>query len=317
MRYELNAGADRLCQQLFTQADHLRIGGQPTEVGAHVCDLGIEVPGGLEAGCRLAQICLAGLGRVELVPGDPRAWPGVAVAVRTDHPVAACMASQYAGWQITGNDGYFAMGSGPMRAAAGREALLQAIGLRESPEMAVGVLESRRLPPAAVCAQIADACGVDPTRLTLLVAPTASLSGTIQIVARTVETALHKLFQLEFDVARVVSGFGLAPLPPVAGDDLAAIGRTNDAVLYGGQVTLWVRGDDASLAAVVNKVPSQASTDYGQPFSQIFERYERDFYRIDPHLFSPAEITLINLDTGRMFRAGQTAPDVLRGSFEG
>jgi methenyltetrahydromethanopterin cyclohydrolase len=195
--------------------------------------------------------------------------------------------------------------------------LLKAIGYRERPEMAVGVLESRQLPPDEVCTQIADACGVSPERLALLVAPTASLAGTIQVVARTVETALHKMFQLGFDLSRITSGFGLAPLPPVAGDDLTAIGRTNDAVLYGGQVTLWVTGDDGSLAQIAEQMPSSRSPDYGEPFSAVFERYERDFYRIDPHLFCPAEITLINLETGSVFRAGQTMSDVLEHSFEG
>ena len=40
------------------------------------------------------------------------------VQVVTDHPVRACLASQYAGWAIKEGK-YFAMGSGPMRAAAG------------------------------------------------------------------------------------------------------------------------------------------------------------------------------------------------------
>jgi methenyltetrahydromethanopterin cyclohydrolase len=316
MKYQLNARAQRLCRRLVSRADMLRI--EPLESAAPVAgvDFGIRVPGGLQAGCLLAQVCMAGLGEVRLVPGVPGVWPGPAVAVHTDHPIGACMASQYAGWQVTGDD-YFAMGSGPMRAAAGREPLFQAIGHRERPLTAVGVLEARQFPPPEICAQIAEACGVPPDKLTLLVAPTASLAGTVQVVARTIETALHKMFELEFDLTRVLSGFGVAPLPPVAGNDLEAIGRTNDAVLYGGQVTLWVRGDDASLQRVVGEIPSGASADWGQPFAEIFNRYQRDFYKIDPHLFSPAEITLMNLETGSVFRAGRTRPDVLSVSFEG
>ena len=264
----------------------------------------------------LAEVCLAGLGRVAIVPGQTGVWQRPAVMVRTDHCVAACMASQYAGWQLTGG-AYFAMGSGPMRAAAGREALFDLIGHREHPGVAVGVCESRRLPPDEVCGEIAEACRVAPGDLTLLVAPTASLAGTIQVVARTVETALHKMLELGFDLQRVVSGLGVAPLPPIGRDDAAAIGLTNDAVLYGGQVTLWVRGDDPSLSEVAAAIPSSASPDFGQPFAEIFERHGRDFYQIDPRLFSPAEITLINIDTGRVFRAGQARPEILRRSFEG
>ncbi len=186
---------------------------------------------------------------------------------------------------------------------------------RKSPTVAVGVLETRAVPPDDVCRDVARQCGVAAEMLTLLVAPTASLAGTVQVVVRSVETALHKLLELGFDLSRVVSGFGTAPLPPVAADDLAAIGRTNDAILYGGEVTLFVRGDDESLAAVGPRVPSSASADHGRPFAAIFEHYGRDFYKIDPHLFSPARITFSNVDTGRTHSYGHTLPRVVHESF--
>ncbi len=141
------------------------------------------------------------------------------------------------------------------------------------------------------------------------------MAGNVQVVARSVETALHKLHELGFDVDRIVHGYGLAPLPPVAPDDPAGIGGTNDAVLYGGEVTLWATGDDDSLAEIVSQVPSSASVDYGRPFADVFEAHGRDFYEIDPLLFSPATITLVNVQTGRSFFAGQLRPDVLERSF--
>jgi methenyltetrahydromethanopterin cyclohydrolase len=224
------------------------------------------------------------------------------------------MASQYAGWQIA-QEKFFAMGSGPMRAARGREELYVSIGLREQVTEAVGVLESGRIPPPIVCRRLADECGVAPDALTLLVAPTSSLAGTVQVVARTVETCLHKLHELGFDLGCVDSGFGLAPLPPVAADDLTGIGRTNDAVLYGGEVTLWVRAEDSQLQELGPGIPSCSSPDHGAPFREIFARYEQDFYRIDPLLFSPARVCLVNLSSGRIHRFGELKPDVLRRSF--
>jgi methenyltetrahydromethanopterin cyclohydrolase len=181
----------------------------------------------------------------------------------------------------------------------------------------VGVLETGKLPNDEVFADLARQCGIEPENLTLLAARTASQAGTVQIVARSVETALHKLHELGFDLARIESGWGVAPLPPPAADDLAGIGRTNDAILYGAEVTLWVRGDDASLQAVGPRVPSGASSDHGEPFARIFERYDRDFYKIDPLLFSPAVVTLANLDTGRSFRFGRVLPEVIERSFAG
>lgn len=309
--HSLNHRAWLLCDRLAEDAQRLNVTLSQTEAGARLIDCGVHASGGLESGRRLAEICLSGLAEVALVPG---ASGELAVSVHTDQPLAACMASQYAGWQIA-VEKYFAMGSGPMRAAAGKEPLLKAIGYTESPERIVGVLETSKLPPPAVCERIAEQCRVPLANLTLALARTASLAGCVQVVARSLETALHKLHELGYDLKNVVSGHGVAPLPPVAADDLAAIGRTNDAVLYGGQVTLWVRDTDEHLAAIVSRVPSSASRDFGEPFASIFERYGRDFYKIDPHLFSPAQITLVNLSTGRAHRAGQPRPDILLQSF--
>jgi methenyltetrahydromethanopterin cyclohydrolase len=276
----LNSQAAVLCDALLGDQRRLRIASQNTASGTRLVDCGISVPGGLEAGRRLAEICLSGLGSVRFVPSSLDNTPGLAVLVTTDHPVAACMASQYAGWQVAAGK-YFAMGSGPMRALAAKESLFEKIGYSEKADAAVGILETRQFPPDELCQDLGRQCGVAPDKLTLLVAPTASLAGTIQVVARSVETALHKLFELGFDLSRVASGFGTAPLPPASADDLAAIGRT-----------------------------------HGQPFAAIFERYQRDFYKIDPHLFSPARITFSNLDTGRSFIYGHTVPRVIHESFD-
>jgi methenyltetrahydromethanopterin cyclohydrolase len=126
---------------------------------------------------------------------------------------------------------------------------------------------------------------------------------------------LHKLHEIGFDLTTIQSAWGTAPLPPVAKNDLQGIGRTNDAVLYGGDVTLWVRSDDKALSELGPQVPSSASSDFGEPFESIFARYEYDFYKIDPHLFSPAAITFHNLNSGRTHRFGELRPDVLRRSF--
>lgn len=311
----LNQRARTLCQTLLADPDRWGVAIEHL-AGTTLIDLGINVPGGLEAGRLLAKICLAGLGDVDLVPSHDAVWPGPAVAVHTDHPIAACMAAQYAGWQLL-HGKFFAMGSGPMRAASAKEQIFQDIGHTERPEVAVGVLETRQAPPAELVCELANACRVPPEALTLLMAPTASLAGTVQVVARSVETALHKLHELKFDLRTIVSGWGLAPLPPPARNDLAAIGRTNDAILYGADVTLWVRGDDAVLQEIGPRVPSCASADHGEPFASIFERYGRDFYRIDKLLFSPARVTFINLNTGRSFCYGQILSDVIRRSFLG
>ena len=310
----LNEIAIRVAHELTHHAQRANVTVSVADGGATLVDCGVDAHGGLSTGCRLAEICMAGLADVRLGSGPEQVWRGPWVTVSTDQPIAACMASQYAGWPLNYGK-YFAMGSGPMRAARGREPLYDKIGYREQPSRVVGVLESSKLPGDDVCRDMARQCHVEPEQLLLFVARTASLAGTVQIVARSVETALHKLLELEFDLTRIVAGYGTAPLPPVAGDDLTGIGRTNDAVLYGALVTLWVRGDDDSLRAIGPRLPSLASLDYGRPFAEIFNHYERDFYRIDPLLFSPAEVHFVNIDSGRSHRFGQPAPQILQQSF--
>jgi methenyltetrahydromethanopterin cyclohydrolase len=226
------------------------------------------------------------------------------------------MASQYAGWEIKAGK-FFAMGSGPMRAIYGKEPLFDHIEAREQAPVAVGVLESRKLPNDEAASFLSEKLGLPPNKITLLVAPAFSIAGSLQVVARSVETALHKLHELKFDLKEVVSAFGTAPLPPPAKDELTAIGRTNDAILYGGRVVIWVKGDDAQIADVGPKVPSCSSADHGAPFADIFARYGQDFYKIDPLLFSPAEVVFCNLTTGTMRSFGRLGPDVLKRSFSG
>ena len=306
----LNQRAHRICEFLQQLQEELRIVVQRTGSGTTVHDYGVNCVAGLRAGVHLAEICMAGLAEIKIGPGSM----GQSLSVYTDHPVAACLASQYAGWQVSEGD-YFAMGSGPMRCASAKEELFGDIGFAEKPTHVVGVLESSKLPTDAVCEQLASDCGVTPADVTLCVAPTASMSGNIQVVARSVETTLHKLHELGFDLSTIRSGFGSAPLPPVAENDLAGIGRTNDAILYGGEVTLWIEGDDEKLADIVERVPSKASRDFGVPFAEIFKRYDGDFYKIDPHLFSPARVSLMNLTSGRTFSSGELREDLVRQSF--
>lgn len=306
----LNERAYELANTMAADADELGIAVSTLDCGTRIIDCGVKAPGGLEAGRQLAEVCLAGRGTVELVEYGGE----LAVTVATDDPVAACMASQYAGWQITGEK-FFGMGSGPMRAAACREELFHDIGHCERPRMCVGVLETSKVPCDAVCREIAEKCGVDPHQLTLAIARTASPAGTVQIVARSVETALHKLHTLGFDLSNVKSGKGNAPLPPIGHDDISAIGLTNDAILYGGGVWLLVETDDETIESVGSQLPSSKSPDYGRPFAEIFARYGGDFYQIDPLLFSPAQVTIRNCRTNRCFEFGRIATEILAASF--
>src|SRR5207302_7911874 len=163
----LNERALRLADYMAANAATLRIAVEVTGSGMRVLDCGIQSPGGLQAGLGLAKVCLAGLGDVALASGDIGGMPSVQVTVATDQPVAACMASQYAGWQIAVGK-FFAMGSGPMRAAYGKEELFNDVPGREKAPVAVGVLETRKLPAEEVVAYLCQQLALEPSNLTLL-----------------------------------------------------------------------------------------------------------------------------------------------------
>jgi methenyltetrahydromethanopterin cyclohydrolase len=310
----LNHRALDIADRLAADADVTRVGVTTLDNGSRLIDCGSAAPGGLEAGRRLALACMGGLGDVaftSLVLGG-RWLPALTVVV--DRPAVACLAAQYAGWSLK-HDDFFAMASGPARALVRSEDIYDDLDWDERATSAVLCLEARAVPSAAVAEHVAERSGVSASSLTLLLAPTASLAGGVQVAARVVETALHKLHALDFDVRRVVNGFGSCPLPPVAREDGEAIGRTNDAVLYGGQVHLTVDADDEELQGLVERLPSSASGDYGEPFSHILERVGFDFYQVDPLLFSPAEVRLTSLSSGRSVHAGGTDVAILERSF--
>ncbi|HEY0524077.1 MAG TPA: methenyltetrahydromethanopterin cyclohydrolase [Stellaceae bacterium] len=317
-RPSVNRLAAPLVERLVADAAMLRIAVSRDASGATLVDAGIAVPGGIEAGRRMAEICLAGLGDVQVAAtaaGAP--WPWT-VTVRTSDPVLACLASQYAGWSLShdeGDDKFFSLGSGPGRALAAKEELFGELGYKDSSDNAVLVLETDKPPPTALVRRVAEACGIEPARLTFVLAPTMSLAGSMQVVARSLEVALHKAHALKFPLDRIVDGIGTAPLPPPAPDFVAAMGRTNDAVLYGGTVQLFVDGPEDEAAALAERLPSRASADYGKPFAEIFAAVKGDFYKIDPMLFSPGLVFVTALKTGRTFRRGGLDEAVLRRSF--
>jgi len=311
----MNERARDLADVMVEEAAGLRIASRTLPGGARVIDAGVEVDGGLNAGLLLSEICMGGLGDVELTSVVLGGENWTAVQVRTDHPAIACMASQYAGWAIQ-VDKYFAMGSGPLRSHARVEKeLFEKLHYAEQATCGVLVLEGRQLPTDEVAAYVAKRAGLSPGQLTFVIAPTASLAGGTQISARILETGLHKMETLGFDVRQVVSGVGTAPLTPLAKNDLRGIGRTNDCILYGGQAHYTVKAGDTELADLALKLPASASKDYGVPFYEIFERYDKDFYKIDPLLFSPAEVWLTSVRSGRTYHAGLVNSDVLRKSL--
>jgi methenyltetrahydromethanopterin cyclohydrolase len=312
----VSARATKLVDALIPDADALRISVSKGSLGERLIDLGASVAGGLEAGRRLGEICMGGLGTVALTHSSGiENWP-LGVVVSSANPVIACLASQYAGWTISDEaSGFFALGSGPARALSRVEELFKELGYVDHYPQAALVIEGEKAPPPAVITKVSEACGISPGGLTVLYAPTWSLAGTVQIAARVLEVAIHKAHALHFPLENILDGTGTTPIAPPFPDFVKAMGRTNDAIIYGGQIHLLVKGSDSEAKRLADGLPSSSCAAYGKPFAEIFADVNGDFYKIDPMLFSPAQVIVSNIETGNSFRAGKLAPEILDASF--
>jgi methenyltetrahydromethanopterin cyclohydrolase len=308
----VNKLALNLVKELMDNQEYYQVKVLSGPLGSSIIDAGIEARGGFEAGRIITEICMGGLGKASLSFEyfDGKILP--AIRVYTDHPIVATMASQYAGWRIKVGK-FFALGSGPARALSLEPKMLyEKIGYRDESDEAVIVFETSSKPDEAVVEYIANKCGVKPSNLYIILTPTTSLSALVQIAGRIVETGIHKLNEIGFDINRIVYGCGYAPIAFPHPDFGRSMGRSNDVILYGGVAFYGVDfEDDEALDKFISETPSSASKDYGRPFHQIFKEAGYDFYKIDPHLFAPASVIAFNVRTGKVHKAGRVDVEIL------
>jgi len=312
-----------LVQELIDHADKLRLGVQKLENGCTIIDAGIAVPGGIEAGRIITEICMGGMGTVSISQSAyTDHWP-LSINVHASNPVLACLGSQYAGWSLS-HEKYYALGSGPARAMATKqkdgatvpvEGLYKELEYQDSADSTALVIENDKIPPLEIIDKIAAACGVTPDKLTIIVTPTSSLAGAVQVVGRVLEVAMHKAHELHFPLENIIDGSGSAPICPPHPDFVKAMGRTNDAILFAGQVHLFVKGSDEDAEKLAKELPSSTSKDYGKPFAEIFKACNYDFFKIDGMLFSPASVIVTAVDSGNSYRAGKLDNALLDQSF--
>ncbi len=307
----LNETAFQKAENLIRKSDEFKITVEMLNNGVRIIDAGVKCFGSSSAGVKIAEICMGGIGEVRL-ECDMKENLSSRIFVSSSNPVTACLASQYAGWSLglkeKDNFGkaFNCLGSGPARVKAKKEKLIADLGVEDNSNKAVLVMEVDSYPPKKIISTILEECGVNPENLILIITPTTSFAGTIQVVSRVLEVALHKLHELKFPLESVEEGFGSAPIPLPANDFLTAMGRTNDAILYGGLVNLTVNCTDSEAQILAQSLPSCNSEAYGKSFSKIFESVSYDFYKIDPLLFAPAKVVIGNKRSGKSWVYGKT-----------
>jgi methenyltetrahydromethanopterin cyclohydrolase len=315
----VNLEAKKTVDQMIEKAEELNIAVSKLENGSTVIDCGVNVSGSFKAGELYTKICLGGLADVGIsIPGDlSESFAIPSVKIKTDFPSISTLGAQKAGWSVSVGD-FFALGSGPARALALKPAeTYEEIGYKDDANIAILTLEADQLPGADVADSIASDCGVSSENVYLLVAPTSSLVGSIQIAGRVVENGTYKMLEfLKFDVNKVKHAAGIAPIAPVDPDGLKAMGKTNDAVLFGGRTYYYIESEEGDdIRALADQLPSSSSDGYGKPFYDVFKEAEFDFYKIDKGMFAPAEVVINDLRTGEMFRAGGVNVELLMKSF--
>ncbi|MEG1497732.1 MAG: methenyltetrahydromethanopterin cyclohydrolase, partial [Clostridiales bacterium] len=195
------------------------------------------------------------------------------------------------------------------------EDLFEKLNFVDESNIGILCLETGELPTEETVLWIAEKSQLLAKNIYILVAPTSSLVGSIQIAARSVETGLHKMLELGYDISHVQNGFGIAPVPLLCNHDGVALGRTNDAILYGSTVHYNIDDGENDIKHLCEQIPSLVSKDYGTLFKDLMIKYDNKFYDIDPLLFSPAEVYLNHKQSGISYKFGQIRSDLLKKSF--
>ena len=289
-----------------------------TDCGTKLIDMGINCRGSWEAGLLYARVMLGDLGIVQLgqfpLSGD---YTLSSVEIHTNDMLTACFGSQIAGWVIRDSDDVMVV-SGPGRALAAAESdqFIHLIDYRDNSTEAVLCVQRDKYPSEALITYAAEACGVHTKDLYLLIAPDNCIVGSIQVASRFLEQASHKLYSKGLDPGKVLHCRGSAPIAPVIKDPLKAMGRINDALVYGSELEIWIDANDSEIAKAIHQIVGKTSSpNYNELFQDIFVKGGGAFYLLDPDVNSVGRIQIHNINTGRAFCAGEINYELLRRSF--
>ena len=316
MKISINHISFNIVKNIIQNSDKLQLKVKKGALDCTIIDAGINTPGSIEAGLLISEVCLGGLGRVSITPSNFYDNSTIMqISIHSAHPVLACLGSQYAGWSLSSGD-FFSLGSGPVRSIAQKEEIFEVLKYTDNYDETVTILEVDKEPPKEIVQKVSEDCKINSKNLFFILTPTTSVSGNIQVVARVLEVAIHKIHELGFSLERIESGFGTAPLPPLANNFVSAMGRTNDSIIYGGNVQLLINGPEDDIIKLAKELPSSNSKDYGKTFKEIFEEYNQDFYKIDGSLFSPARVIINSKESGKVYSSGNINKEIIKSSFE-
>jgi len=302
-------------KQFLDEPDYYNVIVEKLPSGATIIDTGLNTVGGYEAGLMTIRVAMGGAGAVSLGYADYGGLKLPTVVVSTDYPALSLFGAQLAGWKISVED-YTGDGSGPARALALKpKKVFQKIDYKDSADVAVLLLEGHKKPTDTAARFIAEACGVRPENVFMLLTTTTSMAGMVQISGRVVETGLFRLDVLGLNLKKVRYAVGYAPIMPLHVDGGKAMGRAEDALTYAGVTSYVVDEEEPVLNQMAMNAPSSNCKDYGKTSYEIYKAVDFDFTKIDPALFAPAVVTLISAKTGAVFNNGKINNEVIKNSI--
>ncbi len=312
----VNREAKKIVRTILETSEALGVMVTHLPNGATVIDLGQQARGSWLAGQYYVQATMGGLAEISFEPFLLDSVQPNVVRVMTGHPLEACIGSQIAGWQLEAKKEAPIL-AGPARALnrINPDHYLGWINYADQSEEGVISIQTSELVSVQTADLIAHACQIRPENLYILVAGNASLACAIQVPARIIEQTLHRLHEEGFDIKTVRLAQGMCVIPPLIDNDLIAMGRINDALLYGGTAVLSVENTDEAISAVIQRLVTLASPAYGRSFQEIYQEAGCDFYNIPIEFNSPAAVQINNLTTGQTFCAGEWDLGILRRSF--
>lgn len=307
----VNENVTKYVDKLLDREEELCIKSYYLDNKATVIDCGVNAAGSIGAGILFADISLAGLGKVSVVPGIIDSYYINFAQVYVDRPAIACLGSQKPGWKLK-SDGFAGTGFGPARAISQKpKNIYSAINYVDDAETAVINIETQTMPGAKELDYIAKQCSTDPECVVALIARPNSIAGSVVNGTRVVEWAMNRLFQLGYDIRDISSASGACPIAPLKKEEPEFVGASFDSIAYYGMAYLYAgnKGD------IFKEATSLSSKSYGKSFNVLLKESQGDFSKVDPAMFAPARVMVNGIADGSLETYGKLDGAMLLDSY--
>jgi len=315
-----------IVEEMIKDCDKLNIAVNKLKNETTVLDCGVNVPGGYKAGELASKIRLGGLAEVRVTNttyGDTSLPTAVTY---TDFPsmISLCTYVWYGvvPQPFETKAEFSAWISGPSKALARGDPILSKIfnklDYEDKSDVGVLVVQSRKLPDEKVADMLAKKCKIDPKNLYLVVTPTESIAGSVQVVAVSgLEDTFWRLTEFYgIPYERIKYALGSTPIPPIHSRvyEVPCI-TSDDAIRYGGIVHYWIESAEGEDLEKVVK---------GMVIENYPQHYGKSYYQIGGHPpdlktfakegrgFVVGEAGIYDTRTCKMYKAGKVHIDMIK-----